>query len=456
MELNIAILIILLLGVTIYSIYTKLRNAKQHNKVLQEGLDKYRPIIDIERVLNTKSKEYQDLQSEAEELKSRYQTGKELLAKLEQEIKLYESDLDIIDYGIYKPIFNLDTSEDYKAKINQVVTQQKDLIQRDAAAICTTKWSVGGSEKQGEMMVRRYIKLCLRAFNGEADSLIAKVKWNNITLFEERLKRAFDAINKLGKSNQVHITEQYLQLKLDELHLMHELEQKRYEEKEEQRLIREQMREEEKAQRELERAQKEAEDEEKRFEKALEQVQRKLEKAQGQELEQLNNQILELQQKLEQAHEAKERAISRAQMTRSGHVYIISNIGSFGENTYKIGMTRRLEPVDRVKELGDASVPFEFDIHAMIYADDAPALENTLHKRFSNRRVNMINTRKEFFNVSLEEIEQVIKESNDAEIHITKVAEAREYRETLALLREPAAKIIEQEAKAETYPELVF
>ena len=121
-----------------------------------------------------------------------------------------------------------------------------------------------------------------------------------------------------------------------------------------------------------------------------------------------------------------------AQQTKRGHVYVISNIGSFGENVYKIGMTRRLDPMDRVRELGDASVPFPFDVHAIIFSEDAPALETKLHKTFNQRRVNLINTKKEFFHVSLQEIEDVVHENN-AEIEFTKLAEARDYRESMAI-----------------------
>ena len=131
--------------------------------------------------------------------------------------------------------------------------------------------------------------------------------------------------------------------------------------------------------------------------------------------------------------------MSRAQLTKSGHVYVISNVGSFGGGTLKIGMTRRLDPMDRVKELGDASVPFGFDVHAMMYSEDAPALEKTLHKRFSGRRVNLVNPRKEFFVVDLDEVEAAATE-NDAEVAFTKAAEAEEYRRTLSILEENKAQ----------------
>ena len=123
----------------------------------------------------------------------------------------------------------------------------------------------------------------------------------------------------------------------------------------------------------------------------------------------------------------------RAANARAGYVYIISNVGSFGENVYKIGMTRRLEPMDRVDELGDASVPFNFDVHAMIFSDDAPSLEAALHKAFEDRKVNMINTRREFFNVTLDEIEEVVKKNYDKTVEFTRLAPAEQYRESLKI-----------------------
>ena len=118
---------------------------------------------------------------------------------------------------------------------------------------------------------------------------------------------------------------------------------------------------------------------------------------------------------------------------RAGYVYIISNIGAFGENIYKIGMTRRLDPQDRVNELGDASVPFDFDVHAMIFSDDAPSLENALHKAFENKKINMINQRREFFNVTLDEIEEVVKKNFDKTVEFKKVPDAEQYRESLKM-----------------------
>ena len=197
-------------------------------------------------------------------------------------------------------------------------------------------------------------------------------------------------------------------MKLKELALEYEYQLKKQQEKEELRAAQEALREEEKARREFEQAQKEAEKEEANYQKALDKARKEIEQATGDTHDKLIAQIQKLEQEIQEAHERKERALSMAQQTKRGHIYIISNIGSFGEQVYKIGMTRRLEPEDRIKELGDASVPFQFDIHAMIFSEDAPNLENELHKAFSNRKVNMLNYKKEFFKVTLDEIEHKV------------------------------------------------
>lgn len=258
------------------------------------------------------------------------------------------------------------------------------------------------------------------------------MKYNNVKVMEARIAKSLEAINKLGEVQKYAITPAYANLRLEELFLVHEYQEKLQEEKEEQRRIREQMREEEQALREIEKAKQKAEREESRYAEALRKAREEAETAVGAKQAKLLKQIEDLQQRLTETQANRERAISRAQMTRSGHVYVISNIGSFGEQVYKIGMTRRLDPMDRIRELGDASVPFQFDVHAIIYCDDAPKLENALHRHFHLRRVNRVNERKEFFAATLEEISEAVC-AHHGVIEFTKMAEAQEYRKTLAL-----------------------
>ena len=283
------------------------------------------------------------------------------------------------------------------------------------------------------------IKFVLDAFNGKVDSTLSKIKHNNYGKLSQEIKDAFQLVNYNGSAfRSAKITDIYLQARLNELKWGVAVNEIMLEEKEEQRRIKEQLREEEKARREYERAIKEAEKEEKAIQQAIDKATKELMLAGEEQRLALEQKLAELQIKFEEAEAKNQRAISMAQQTRSGHVYVISNIGSFGEDVYKIGMTRRLEPLDRVRELGDASVPFAFDVHAMIYSDDAPSLENHLHKVFNEKQVNKVNSRKEFFNVGIKDIKSTVANMN-IDAHWTMFADAKEYRESLAIENERTA-----------------
>ncbi len=427
------------------------KNEFDEIKQLKLQLEKYKPILDIEaeaesqkknleNIISTKNSEIEKIETDYKNLNTNYLNALEIYKTLRNEVSVFESKLDLIEFGIYEPVYDFEKSDDYREEQNKIIQIQKEMINADTAAICKANWTVEGSEAKGRAVVKVYKKLMLRAFNGESDVLISKVKWNNVNQMKERMQKLFDAINKLGQGFQVTLNLQYLDLKLKELVLEYEYQSKRQQEKEEMRAIQEELREEEKARKEFEQAQKEAEKEEASYQKALDKARKEFEVTTGEEHEKLKLQIEKLIQELQEAQEKKERALSMAQQTKRGHVYVISNIGSFGENVFKIGMTRRLEPIDRVKELGDASVPFQFDIHAMIYSDEAPSLEHELHKAFADKKVNMLNYRKEFFDVTLDEIENKVKEIGIA-AEFSRLPEAMEYRETLAILEKLNSKI---------------
>lgn len=356
------------------------------------------------------------------------------IAKLTAEFQALEEEAVLRSYGFYKPIYDFSTSEKYEERLENIRERQKAILKAKTAAFCNIEWQVNGSKSEGRKQTERTLKLMLRAFNGEADACVAKVTYKNVKAMEARIEKSAEAINSLAEIQQCFIAKEYVNLKLDELHLAHEYQEKLHDEREEQRRIREQMREEEAAQRELERAKLEAEREAKRSEDALRKARAEFEKAHGTEQQRLLERIAELERKVAEDQE-RQRSISQAQLTRTGHVYIISNIGSFGEGVFKIGMTRRLVPQDRIDELGDASVPFSFDVHAIIRTQDAPALETALHHAFAHRRVNRINERKEFFRVALDEISEAVRKHH-GEFELTRMAEAAEYRKTLALLGE--------------------
>ncbi len=277
------------------------------------------------------------------------------------------------------------------------------------------------------------IAFVLDAFNGKVDTIMAKVKHDNYGKLNQQLEDAFRVVNHNGKAfRNARIIPRYSEVITEELKwavAVHEI--KRIDQ-EEQRKIKEQMREEETARREFEKAIKEAEKEEKMLQKAMAEAEKKLASAAEEERSLLEEQLAKLKEKLAEAEDREQRALSMAQQTKQGHVYIISNIGSFGEEIFKVGLTRRLEPFDRVKELGDASVPFSFDVHAMIHSNNAPALEKQLHALFDGHQVNKVNPRKEFFRVPLTKIKQEV-DGLGAETHWTLKAEAREYRESLQI-----------------------
>lgn len=288
----------------------------------------------------------------------------------------------------------------------------------------------GASEEELNKIAVNFI---VDAFNGKVDSILSRTKKDNFGKLEREIKDAYNLVNMNGEACRgARITEDYLKSRLEELRWAVVCSELKAREKEEQRRIREQMREEEKARREYERAQKEAQKEEAMLRKAMEKAQAALEKATAEQRANYESQLADLQQKLTEAEEKNQRALSMAQQTRHGHVYVISNIGSFGENVYKVGMTRRLEPMDRVKELGDASVPFPFDVHAIIESDDAPALETELHRQLALAQVNKVNPRKEFFRVPISDIKDIV-ESRGLSTVWTMTAEAAEYKETLAI-----------------------
>ncbi|MBI2391027.1 MAG: DUF4041 domain-containing protein [Deltaproteobacteria bacterium] len=292
------------------------------------------------------------------------------------------------------------------------------------------------------------IEFVLDAFNGKVDTILADVKEDNFGTLERKIRDAFTLVNHNGRAfRDARIEPDYLAARLEELRWACVALELKNREREEQRALKERIREEERAQKEYERALKEAEKEQEMLRKAVEKARREVEKGTSEQKARYEAQLRELEEKLRQAEEKGQRAVSMAQQTKSGNVYVISNVGSFGEHVYKIGLTRRLEPLDRVRELGDASVPFEFDVHAMIPHTDAPSLEHALHKLFARRQVNKVNPRKEFFRASLEEIRAEI-EKMGLQASWTMAAACREYRESLAIDQALATGSLDERAWA--------
>uniref|UniRef100_A0A486XH82 UPF0325 protein YaeH n=1 Tax=Rheinheimera sp. BAL341 TaxID=1708203 RepID=A0A486XH82_9GAMM len=343
---------------------------------------------------------------------------------LKNSVKGYGNDYVKPTYGLLDELAEMYSFEDAGQELKRARERTKLLVNSGRAAACDY---VEAHRSQTA------INFVIDAFNGKVDSILARGKTDNYGKLEAEIKDAFALVNQNGVAfRNARITDEYLAARIEELHWATAVHVIREAEKEEQRQIREQIREEEKARREFERAIKDAAKEEAAIQKAMEKMQAQLEKATEEQRAAFELQLSELQDKLAEAEAKNQRALSMAQQTKTGHVYVISNIGSFGENVYKVGMTRRLEPMDRVKELGDASVPFPFDVHAMIWSEDAPALERDLHRYFLRAQMNKVNPRKEFFRLNIEDIKAHV-EGLGHQGSWTITAAAAQYRETLEI-----------------------
>lgn len=409
-----AVILLVLLAVT--SLWLRARSAllgsaaelAAMRKSLQDLDNRYRPILDLDNAIEDRRRDLNNLTNEVEKVRADYSNKRSIYDALVHEIAALEDRVQLAELGVYEPSFQFDTSAEYVSAITTNKEAQKKMVSSDRAAICSTNWTVNGSQRDGKTMANRAIKLALRAFNNECEVAINKVTWKNYEASLDRIRKSCDAINRLNKSNHVEITEGFLQLRLEELRLTHEERLRKRMEQERLRDERAALREEERAQREIEAEVRRAEKEEAMRREALAKAAAELDATTGAEREKLNSRIAVLESKLVEAQAAKERAMSMAQQTRVGHVYIISNIGSFGEQVFKIGMTRRIDPMERVQELGDASVPFPFDVHAMIFTEDAPGLERSLQQALDKYRVNRVNPRKEFFRVQRDEVKATL------------------------------------------------
>jgi hypothetical protein len=376
------------------------------------------------------------------EIRADYASKRAIFDRLTHETKALEDRLDLAELGLYEPKFRFESSAQYERALTRNREDQKSAIASGRAVYCTTNWVVEGSKRAGDALARRAIRMTLRAFNNECEVLIGKASWKNHDRIAGQIEKSFAAINALNESNKTVISDDFLAMKLDELELTYEEHLKKKEEADELREERVRAREEAKAQREIEAQIRKTEEEEIRRKEALNAARAELGQATEAERRKLNEEIAALQAKLDEATAEHDRAISMAEQTRVGYVYAISNVGSFGESVFKIGMTRRVDPDDRVDELGDASVPFEFDVHAMAFTRDAPKLERDLHLALDEFRLNRVNLRKEFFRVPLSILRAKFA-SLAPEATFVDVAEAGDYYLSLPVeaKREIAARI---------------
>lgn len=426
-------------------VYIDTQKVENLEKEVQEEKAKYTEMLErkktladmkddeLEAYFREKEAEKSKLEATIKELEKVLLSTKEKTAEAKKELLSFEDDLLVESFGLYKPRYDFANSLTYQTELNNIRDQQKKLIKDGNATTKPPAWTIDGDEKAGKKLMDEARKLMLRAFNNECEAAINKIRAKNIDVIKRRITKSYEDINKLNQMNQFRITSEYFDLKISELHLAYEYELKKEEEREVLREQREKEREERALQREVDKKKKSIEKELVHLDNALVELENKLLLAKEDERTGLEEQINETKNHINKFKDEQKDLDYRLEHTGAGYVYVISNIGSFGEDIFKIGVTRRLDPMDRVRELGSASVPFQFDVHALIFSYEAYTLEAELHHRFAEKRVNLVNNRKEFFKLNGSEIKSILDQHKELTFEFKDNPEAEEYYETLAL-----------------------
>ena len=392
-----------------YLLYKKTKQGENLSEELQAKRDE---IDNIDEKLQQMEKDKE------EELKIKLADKEAEINRKDQELKTLQAELalakeedNLQTYGLYEPHYDFENATAYKEKLDEIRKKQKQSIKDKTAAWGNPNMKLDGDLRKGQAMINDNVKQIIRTFNTECDGIIRKVKHSNMEASEKRIRKSYETLNKLNERIGVRIQPKYLNLKLEELHLAYEYEVKKQEEKEMLAEAREREREERKLQQKLEREKNKFNKENDRINKEIEEATQKIQSAADDEKAKLEAEIAKLKAALEKNNEEIEKIDEWKETPGAGYVYIISNIGSFGKDVFKIGVTRRDDPEERIKELSNASVPFKYDSHVFIFSKDAYTLESNLHERFDKKRVNKINRRKEFFNISIDDVKKIVEEN---------------------------------------------
>ena len=368
------------------------------------------------------------LQQKTNELNQQIYSLQTQINNLQNQLIITNDEVLYQSFGLYEPQFDFKNSEEYKGRLDQERENQKAMIKSQAAWEGFRGWALNGSASQGKKMQNNLQKLLLRAFNNECDDIVNHVTYSNIEQSKKKVQTSFQIINNLSSILQFSISETYERSKEVEVQIAYEYKMKKEEEKERAKQLREDQREAAKLAEEIEAEREKIKKEQTHYETALTDLTNRLDSTTGEEHDAIVQRITEINGTLVDINKNLEDIDYREANQRAGYVYVISNIGSFGPDVYKIGMTRRLHPEERIDELSGASVPFKFDIHALIFSDDAPKLEAALHKAFEKEKLNMVNLRREFFKANIDDIKKVIYENYTKTVDFVETPEAEQYR----------------------------
>ena len=422
-------------------------SSRASTELLKLGLDRKEALLSRKPV----DQLIQELAEKIQETSQSLSQGKGYLSRLIEDISILTKKLEPIEYGIQPSVFGHMDNETFKSKITEESRAQLALIASGRAIIVPNSFNFFGSKKDGDKMIVAYGDLLLRALNSEFDTIRKKMRHKTREGATTKLYRVAGQLEKLGETVGCSISDKYIKLKDKELDVwwthLDEKELSKQQRKQQQVLLREQAKSQKDDSEDLE-------DEVFYKQSDLKKAQELAKQLSGIDADSAKLEIAKITEEIAEIEEKLSRSMSQAQITRAGFIYVISNVGSFGIGVVKIGMTRRLEPILRVKELGDASVPFVFDVHTMAFVDDAPTIEKLLHQTFSDSRVNKHNLRKEFFSVSPEEVKRAMEDMGiNSEWYFQ--AEAREFNESNQIRSAIDALNASTQSIVDSYPEVI-
>lgn len=390
--------------------------SEEADAILRDARD---VVKDIKAESRRMAQETERARKDAERHRTEVFQAETRLTELRAQIVTTDETAMLQQVGIYAYRHPLQDAVAYRSTLDSLRAEIKNLARTDRAVLAATDWTVNGSVREGRKMVRDFSKLMLRAYNAEADSAVRSMSPHRLTSLVDRLYKSRETVAKLGATMHIRISDEYHSARVRELQLTADFLQKKEEEKEAQREARARDREEAAAQKELDREREKLQKELGHYQSALERLRERGDHAA----------VSEMEAKLADIESALNDVETRAANIRTGYVYVISNVGAFGDSMVKIGMTRRLEPLERVYELSGAAVPFRFDVHALIFSKDAVGLETRLHQEFASQRVNRVNSRKEFFYVTPGEVRDTLERyAGEHVVEFNEVPQALEWR----------------------------
>lgn len=420
-------------GEPVLNLQNQIADAKNNLVELEEKIDERENFYkNREKAMQSVyKKRYAELENIYNQKQEEFENLKQVILQKQQKILSLDDELELESFALYEPIFSFAHSTEYKIELGNLRDKEKQIIKSKKAVFVPQHATLTSTPAQGKQILHDLSKLLLRSFNESCDAYISHVKANNIDIYEKRILESFNTSNELASSLNIYIEEEYLLLKIEELHLAYEYSVKQEQEKEEEQAYKRQVNKDKNLNNEFIEKRKVVRKKQRHYLNSLKQVKNKLSESDNKtEEKMLKERQKEIDKKLIEIDKTLKEIDERETNKKAGYIYIISNVGAFGKDVYKIGMTRSLNPIEEIEKMNNTSVPFAFDVHAIFFSENALDLEKKLHRTFYNNQINLLNQYKNFFKLPLQEIQDAISEDYNQSIAFVDDYEAEQFRES--------------------------